>query len=102
MMFQQLPTAGLPHQLGTWEELDDLVAGLLRVGAIRQYDEIRWDVRPSPKFGTIEVRACDANSNLAEVRAVAALVHCLVETASRELDARARASRPPTGVRRNQ
>ena len=87
MMFQQLPTAGLPHQLGTWEELDDLVAGLLRVGAIRQYDEIRWDVRPSPKFGTIEVRACDANSNLAEVRAVAALVHCLVETASRELDA---------------
>ena len=87
MMFQQLPTAGLPHRLRAWEELDDLVAGLLKVGAIRQYDEIRWDVRPSPKFGTIEVRACDANSNLAEVCAVAALVHCLVETASRELDA---------------
>lgn len=87
MMFQQLPTAGLPHLIRDWEELEEITNDLKRIKAIREFSEVRWDVRPSPKFGTIEVRAFDAGTNLTEVRALAALVHCLVETASRELDA---------------
>ena len=87
MMFQQLPTAGLPMHLNSWSNLERIAGDLVRVGAIREYNEIRWDIRPSPGFGTIEVRACDSATNLAEIRAIAAFVHALVETASRELDA---------------
>ena len=57
-----------------------------RAGAIKSFNELRWDVRPSPGFGTIEARICDASSNLLEVRAIAALTQCLVEAASQRLD----------------
>ena len=87
MMFQQLPTAGLPMHLNSWGDLERIAGDLVRVGAIHEYNEIRWDIRPSPGFGTIEVRACDSATNLAEIRAIAAFVHALVERASRELDA---------------
>ena len=80
MMFQQLPTAGLPMHLNSWGDLERIAGGLVDVGAIREYNEIRWDIRPSPGFGTIEVRACDSATNLAEIRAIAAFVHALVET----------------------
>ena len=48
--------------------------------------EVRWDIRPAPRWGTIEVRACDGMSTLPELAAVAALVQVLVEHFSRELD----------------
>ncbi|SPT52488.1 Carboxylate-amine ligase YbdK [Actinomyces bovis] len=87
MMFQQLPTAGLPEPVDSWGELEQMLADLVRAGALREFNELRWDVRPSPRLGTIEIRACDASSNLLEVGAVAALTHCLVEEALRLLDA---------------
>lgn len=87
MVFQQLPTAGAPRQFEDWAGLEKYTSDMLKTGVIDSFDEIRWDIRPSPKLGTIEVRVCDAASNVAELRAFAALIHCLVETASRELDA---------------
>lgn len=86
LMFQQLPTAGLPFQFERWEQLEGYVGDLLHTGVIDQFDEVRWDVRPSPRFGTIEVRICDGVTNLTELLAVAALTHCLVEHLSTLLD----------------
>ncbi|MCU1571242.1 MAG: carboxylate--amine ligase [Naasia sp.] len=93
LMFQQLPTAGLPPQFSTWGEYESMVGDLLHVGVIDSVDEIRWDIRPSPKWGTIEVRACDGLSTVQEVRAMSALVQCLVEDLSGQLD---RGIVPPT------
>ncbi|WP_293787827.1 glutamate--cysteine ligase [uncultured Aeromicrobium sp.] len=87
LMFQQLPTAGLPFQFDTWSELERYVADMLKTGVIDVFDEIRWDIRPSPKFGTIEVRVCDGIPTMAELASIAALTQCLVEYYSRELDA---------------
>ncbi|MCW2868461.1 MAG: glutamate--cysteine ligase [Marmoricola sp.] len=78
MMFQQLPTAGLPFQFDTWEGFEGYAADLLTTGVIEQVDEIRWDVRPAPRLGTVEVRICDGVSTMAEMRALVALTHCLV------------------------
>ncbi len=86
LMFQQLPTAGLPFQFDRWEQLEAYTADMMHTGVIDQFDEIRWDLRPSPRFGTLEVRICDGASNLAEVMAFAALTHCLVEHFSTMLD----------------
>jgi len=86
MLFQQLPTAGLPPQLAEWGDYEKLVADLTHVGVIDDHTELRWDLRPSPKWGTVEIRFCDGLSTSAEVASVAALAQCLVEELSRALD----------------
>ncbi|GAA1482201.1 glutamate--cysteine ligase [Gordonia sinesedis] len=87
MMFQQLPTAGLPFQFETWPEFEGFVADQMTTGIIDNIDEIRWDIRPSPRLGTIEVRVCDGMSNMAELSGVVALIHCLVVDLDRRLSA---------------
>lgn len=86
MLFQQLPTAGLPPQLGSWSEYEALTADLTHVGVIDHWDELRWDIRPSPKWGTVETRACDGLPTTLEVGALAALVQCLTDDFSQRLD----------------
>ncbi|WLP92360.1 glutamate--cysteine ligase [Gordonia sp. NB41Y] len=87
MMFQQLPTAGLPFHFATWAEFEAFVADQKTTGIIDHLNEIRWDIRPSPHLGTIEVRVCDGMSNLAELSAIVALIHCLVVDLDRRLSA---------------
>lgn len=87
MVFQQLPTAGIPRQFARWEDLEAYTQDMIRTGVIDGFDEIRWDVRPSPTLGTVENRTFDAATNVLEVSAFAALTHCLVEDFSRRLDA---------------
>lgn len=78
LLFQQLPTAGLPQQFREWSELEAYVDDQTRTGVIDRFSEIRWDVRPSPAIGTIEVRICDGIPTRHELAALTALTHCLV------------------------
>ncbi len=87
LLFQQLPTAGLPYQFDEWAQLEQYVGDMLHTGVIDQFDEVRWDVRPAPRFGTLEMRIADGATNLLEVTAIAALTHCFVEYFSSLLDA---------------
>jgi carboxylate-amine ligase len=87
MMFQQLPTAGLPFQFQRWSQFEGFVADQKKTGIIDHMDEIRWDIRPSPHLGTIEVRVFDGVSNMRELAALVALTHCLVVDLDRRLEA---------------
>ncbi|QEO15724.1 glutamate--cysteine ligase [Agromyces intestinalis] len=87
LMFQQLPTAGLPYPLADWPAFERYVDDLMRTGVIVDHTEVRWDIRPSPQWGTIEVRVCDGVSTAVEIGAIAALVQCLVEWLSERIDA---------------
>ncbi|MFM9032877.1 MAG: glutamate--cysteine ligase [Mycobacterium sp.] len=87
MMFQQLPTAGLPFQFETWRQFERFVHDQKKTGIIDQINEVRWDIRPSPKLGTVEVRVLDGVSNLAELAALVALTHCLIVDLDRRLEA---------------
>jgi carboxylate-amine ligase len=102
LMFQQLPTAGLPFQFDTWAQFESYVGDMLATGVISEFKEIRWDIRPSPALGTVEVRVCDGLPTLDEVAAIAALTHCLVV----DLDQRLKAGQvlpglPPWHVQEN-
>ena len=102
MMFQQLPTAGLPFQFDTWAEYEAFVAANLKTGVIEYLSDIRWDVRPSPALGTVEVRVCDGVSNLRELAALTALTHCLVVDLQDRLSAGERLpTMPPWHVQEN-
>ena len=87
MMFQQLPTAGLPFQFQTWRQFERFVHDQKTTGIIDRVNEIRWDIRPSPQLGTIEVRIFDGVSNIRELEALVALTHCLIVDLDRRLDA---------------
>ena len=102
LLFQQLPTAGLPFQFRTWTEFEAYVNDLTVTGVIDEINEIRWDLRPSPRLGTIEVRVCDAMPTFECVAATTALTHCLLV----DLDARLAAGQslptlPPWHVQEN-
>ncbi|WP_151953025.1 glutamate--cysteine ligase [Brevibacterium sp. Marseille-P9724] len=86
MLFQQLPTAGLPFQLKNWGEYEDYIGDMLHTGVVDSINEIRWDIRPAPGWGTVEVRVCDGIPTLAELAAVTAFVQCLVHDMSQRLD----------------
>jgi carboxylate-amine ligase len=102
MMFQQLPTAGLPFQFQTWAEFEGFVYDQKKTGIIDQVDEVRWDIRPSPRLGTLEVRICDGVSNLRELSALVALTHCLVVDLDRRLEAdESLPTMPPWHVQEN-
>ncbi|MCG7416183.1 glutamate--cysteine ligase [Microbacterium sp. ACRRU] len=87
LVFQQLPTAGLPWQLDRWEDFEEYLDDMVRTGVMADASEVRWDIRPAPRWGTVEIRACDGMSTLPELAAVAALAQTLVERFSRILDA---------------
>lgn len=102
LMFQQLPTAGLPFQFREWAEFEACISDQMTTGVIDSMADVRWDIRPAPHLGTIENRVCDGMSDIDELAAVTALVHCLVV----DLDTRAAAGEelptmPPWHVQEN-
>jgi carboxylate-amine ligase len=87
LMFQQLPTAGLPFHFDDWNGYESYVQDMFTTGVIDAVSEIRWDIRPVGNLGTVEMRVCDGLSTLRDVGAVAALTQCLVHEFSETLDA---------------
>ncbi|ASF11203.1 carboxylate-amine ligase [Nocardia brasiliensis NBRC 14402] len=86
LMFQQLPTAGLPFQFENWRQFEHFVHDQFKTGVFEQLGGMHWDIRPAPKWGTIEVRVCDGVSTRAELAAMAALIHCLIVDLDRRLE----------------
>ena len=87
LMFQQLPTAGLPFTFETWEEFESCIADQRRTGVIEDLADVRWDIRPAPHLGTVENRVCDGVTDLRELAALTAFVQCLVVDLDRRIAA---------------
>jgi glutamate---cysteine ligase / carboxylate-amine ligase len=85
-VMEGLPTAGLPTLMRNWSEYVWLVNHMVDTGFINTIREIWWDVRPHHSFGTVEVRVCDMPGNLDDTLAIAALIQCLVQALSDEID----------------
>ncbi|WP_019195179.1 glutamate--cysteine ligase [Corynebacterium timonense] len=86
MLYQQLPTAGMPYQFKNWDEWVQFMYDQQTSGVINHTGSMHFDIRPAAKWGTIEVRISDATSNLRELAGVVALTHCLVVHYDRMLD----------------
>ncbi|MEG2424209.1 MULTISPECIES: glutamate--cysteine ligase [unclassified Glutamicibacter] len=87
LMFQQLPAAGIPFHFDSWSEYESHVTDMLHTGVIDDVSEIRWDVRPVPRLGTVEMRICDGVSSLDDIAAFTALTQCLVHDMSLSIEA---------------
>jgi carboxylate-amine ligase len=59
---------------------------LYETGSITEHTQIWWSVRPHLAFPTVEIRICDAQPDLGESRALAALCYALTARIARALD----------------
>jgi len=96
LVFQQLPQAGPAPHISDWTEFEALIASMQLAGVITQPSDLKWDIRPSHHYGTIEIRVCDSMSRLEEVAALTALIQCTVEYLSRQLDEGVPYTPPPS------
>ena len=83
---RMFPRCGIPDAYGSWRGFSDYVAFLYRTGSITEHTQIWWSVRPHLAFPTIEIRICDAQPDLAESQAVAALCYALAARCARAFD----------------
>jgi carboxylate-amine ligase len=77
-LFQAFPRVGIPRAFSDYAEYVEAVDVLIRCDAVPEPTFLWWDVRPQPRFGTVEVRIMDAQTTLADAAALAALVQCIV------------------------
>lgn len=75
--YECLPTAGVPYLVNDWAGFQQLYGSMLSSGSIQGMKDLWWDIRPSPGYGTIEIRICDMPATLHELKAIGALVHLL-------------------------
>ena len=75
-LFQAFPRVGIPRAFADYAEYVESVDVLIRCDAVPEPTFLWWDVRPQPRFGTVEVRIMDAQTKLGETAAIAALVQC--------------------------
>jgi carboxylate-amine ligase len=77
-VFHALPRTGLPEQFSSWAEYERHVAVLVDAGIIEDATKLWWDVRPSAKYPTIEMRISDVCTRIEDALTVAAIFQSLI------------------------
>lgn len=83
-IWQRWPTAGMPGTFKNRTEYDELVKALISTSSIDEPARIYWDVRPSNKFDTLEVRIADVCMNVEDSLLIAALIRGLCQACHRQ------------------
>ncbi|WP_064750357.1 carboxylate-amine ligase [Solirubrobacter soli] len=78
LIFSAFPRSGPPPSFGSYAEYVRVIEQLVESGCLEDYTRTWWDVRPHPRFGTVEVRVMDAITHVADAIALAAYVQALV------------------------
>lgn len=84
---EDLTRSGVPPAFASWRELADFLAWGARGGAIPDASYLWWDLRPNPKYGTLEFRIADAQTRVRSSGAIAAVCQTLVAALADAYDA---------------
>lgn len=99
-IFEAIPTAGTPPSFDSWADLEAFASKMVASGSVGSMKDFWWDIRPSPGFGTLEVRICDSPATLDEILSIVALVQCLAAAADDRIEAGERQAAPPAWLLR--
>jgi carboxylate-amine ligase len=80
------PRCGVHEPFGDWRTYSDFVRLLKDTDSIVEATQLWWSVRPHHRFGTVEVRVCDAQTRGDESFNLAALIAACVAQAAMDLD----------------
>jgi len=77
----ELPRGGPPPAFDSYTDWVAWVDRLVSIGVMADYTRIWWDVRPHPRFGTLEIRIADQPTSLARTELIVGVLRDLVEHA---------------------
>ena len=77
-VFDELPRTGTPERFASWGEYQRHVDILVAAGLIEDATKLWWDLRPSARFPTLEMRITDSCATLEDSLSIAALFRCLL------------------------
>lgn len=77
-VFDSLPRTGLPERFESWGEYQRMVSRLMQAGLIEDGSKLWWDIRPSARYPTLEMRVTDVCTRLDDGICIAALYLCLL------------------------
>ncbi|MBM3491189.1 MAG: carboxylate-amine ligase [Alphaproteobacteria bacterium] len=77
-VFDSLPRTGLPERFESHGDYERLIGRLTGAGLIEDASKIWWDLRPSVRYPTLEMRITDVCTLLRDAVAIAALYRCLL------------------------
>ncbi len=78
VIFQNLPRTGIPQEFASWGEYERFVEILVSAGLIEDATKLWWDIRPSSRYPTLEMRVSDVCTRLDDAMTIAALYQCLL------------------------
>jgi glutamate---cysteine ligase / carboxylate-amine ligase len=73
-----LPRSGLPEVFESWSDWTELLEVLAETGMVTDPSKIWWDMRPSAKHPTLEIRICDICTIIEDGLSVAALYQSIL------------------------
>jgi carboxylate-amine ligase len=94
-IFRAFPRVGIPPRYDDWEDYARRVSFMIDSGVIEDYTYLWYDVRPHPNFGTVEIRALDAQTRVEHTVGLAALIQAMVKELAEHFDAGLELSRYP-------
>lgn len=77
-VWDEMPRTGLPERFQSWSEYNRHVDVLTKTGIIEDATKIWWDIRPSARFPTLEMRITDVCTRLEDGITIAALYVCIL------------------------
>jgi glutamate---cysteine ligase / carboxylate-amine ligase len=80
------PRCGIHEPFGSWDEYARFVELLVRTNTIVESTQLWWSVRPHHRFGTVELRICDAQTGGDESFALGALIAACIAQTARDYD----------------
>jgi glutamate---cysteine ligase / carboxylate-amine ligase len=86
-IFRAFPRVGVPPCYRDWAAYQAEIEFMVRSGVMEDYTWLWYDVRPHPKFGTVEIRVCDGQTRVEHTLALAALIQALVKELCEHFDA---------------
>lgn len=76
-IFREMPRTGMPGRFSGWDEYQRTVDVLVSGGVIEDASKIWWDLRPSARYPTLEMRITDVCTRLDDAITIAALFACI-------------------------
>lgn len=77
-VFDELPRTGMPERFDSWGEYRRHVDVLTGAGLIADATKLWWDLRPSERFPTLEMRITDSCTSIEDSLTIAALFRCFL------------------------
>ncbi len=77
-VFRALPRTGIPDEFEGWSDYRKHLDVLVQAGIVEDATKLWWDLRPSDRYPTLELRVADICTNVADGLTVASLYLCLL------------------------